>query len=53
MIARGEIEFEGPVRKVLRAVPIMRKLDVECLKDLAAARRDMRSKPSQARERGG
>jgi hypothetical protein len=36
MIARGELEFEGPVRKVLRAVPIMRQLDVECLKELAA-----------------
>jgi hypothetical protein len=36
MIARRELEFEGPVRKVLRAVPIMRQLDVECLKELAA-----------------
>lgn len=44
MIARGEIEFEGPVRRVLRAVPIMRKLDVDHLKDLAAARRDIKSK---------
>jgi hypothetical protein len=39
LIARGEITFKGPVRKMLRAAPIMRTLDTSHLKDLAAIRR--------------
>jgi hypothetical protein len=36
-IAKGEIAFTGPVRKFLRAVPMMRQLDIAEIKELAAA----------------
>lgn len=42
-IAKGELTYKGPVRKFLRAVPMMRKLDVSQLKDLAAAARERSS----------
>lgn len=48
-IAKGEITYKGPVRKFLRAVPMMRKLDVSELKDLASAARDRQNQNGAGR----
>jgi hypothetical protein len=43
-IIKGNIEYEGPVRKFLRATPMMRRLDVDHLRPIAAAARERRQR---------
>lgn len=50
LIAKGHIEYEGPVRKFLRATPMMRRLDVDQLRPVAQAARERRKSQSSSQE---
>lgn len=48
LIAKGKVEYDGPVRKFMRATPMMRRLDVDFLRPVAQAAREQRK-----RDKGG
>lgn len=50
LIAKGRVEYDGPVRKFLRATPMMRRLDVDHLRPVATAARERRQR---AKQQGG